>query len=180
MEAVKAIQRLAWRFGKATENGNTFTINQNDVDAINGIAAYIERTQKEQFKQNELFAKLYIKVYAKMIAHYKTDVFDINVRRRMNDMLSTPMEIIMQDFTEQLNDSERYVQFNNLGIDLKHPALRTNQEAGEYNEKIISLLKTSNLEDVILKDVWSFEDVKECLINEVNNAINLNINEVIK
>ena len=72
MEVVKAIKRLAWRFSEATKRNNTFVINQNDLDALNGIAKYIEQTQQQQYIDNQLFAKLFIKVYAKMIEHYNT------------------------------------------------------------------------------------------------------------
>lgn len=174
MEVIKAIQRLGWRFSEATKNGNMFTVNQNDLDALSGIATYVEQAQNKQFQENELFAKLYIKVYLKMIEHYKTDIFDTEPRRQMIKILETPIENVMQEFTDRLNDSEKYVRINTLGVDLKHPALRNDKETTRYNEKIKSLLKTSNLEDVILKDVWGLEDVKGCLIIEVNNAININ------
>ena len=67
MDFKKAMQRIGWRLQQPN-----FKPNNEDKQAYNSIIQIIENQQKEQFKNNELFAKLYIHVYGKFISHYKT------------------------------------------------------------------------------------------------------------
>ena len=171
MEVVKAIKRLAWRFQEATKNNNTFTINQNDLDALNGIAKYIEQTQKQQYIDNQLFAKLFIKVYAKMIEHYNTDILDPIPRKAMYHILETPMDRILQEFTDEMNFNQKVIQLQDAGINFKHPLTQTDKETIHNTKTIKELLKTA--ENDYLEDSFDVEFVAEGLKIEINNALNL-------
>lgn len=174
MEIVKAVQRLGWRFSEATKKKNTFTVNDNDLQALKSIASYVEQTQKQQFQKNQLFAKLYIKVYCKMIEHYKTDILDPIPRKRMNEILSTPMEHIIEEFTERMNDNEKMLVLEGAGIDLKHPLLRNEKKTVEHTEKIKELLRSLNNDYSFLEDTFKIDFVTEGLKREVNHALNIN------
>ena len=173
MEIVKAVQKLSWRFTECIKNGKPFHVNQNDVDALNSIVTYTDQKQKQQFRQNELFAKLYTKVYCKMIEHYKTDVLDTEVRKQMHKILETPMEIIFQEFTDRMNDLDRNSQLETLGVILKHPSLMNEEERTLQQEKIKEALKTTDI-DLLVNPSYDIEFIRDGLEREINNAINLN------
>ena len=171
MNIIKAIDRIGWRFG--LNNKKPFPVNQNDIDAFNVIAEYVDRTHKQQFQDNELFAKLYIMAYAKMVEHFKTDIFDKEPRKQMMKLLDRPMEMIIQDFTDRLNDSEMYFMVEEvIGGVLKHPITLSEEQIGTNIEKIKEAFRNDDNVKVIVDDVWKYEDVKECLVAEVNHVIN--------
>ena len=171
MNIIKALDRIGWRFG--LNNKKPFPVNQNDIDAFNSIAEYVDRTNKQQFQDNELFAKLYIMAYAKMVEHFKTDIFDKEPRKQMMKLLDRPMEMIIQDFTDRLNDSEMYFMVEQvIGGVLKHPIALSEEQMGTNIEKIKEAFRNDDNVKVIVDDVWKYEDVKECLVAEVNHVLN--------
>jgi hypothetical protein len=171
MNIIKALDRIGWRFG--LNNKKPFPVNQNDIDAFNAIAEYVDRTHKQQFTDNELFAKLYIMAYAKMVEHFKTDILNHEPRKQMMKLLDRPMEMIIQDFTDRLNDSEMYFMVEEvIGGVLKHPITLSEEQIGTNIEKIKEAFRNDENVKVIVDDVWKYEDVKECLVAEVNHVLN--------
>ncbi len=168
----KDIQRIGWRFSEAVKrNDNSFKINQNDIDALNGIAEYIDKTQKQQFEANHLFAKLYIFCFMRVLEKEGSTVFNNSAKQRIGNILKKPIEQIIEELVVSLNDSEKYDWLENLGIEIKHPALRTEAETIENNKKINEALKENR--NIITDPVWNYNDVKDCVISEVNQMINL-------
>jgi len=199
-DVIKAVQRLGWRFSKACKGDGKFYVNGNDIKALNFIAEYVQDQQKRQYIENELFAKLYIKVYQRMIEHFKSDVFDPVPRRELHRILENSLEGIIHEFTQALNDSEVYFMLNkakvkngvipdgtahahlsHLKTALEHSDLPPQKKVEKYlqykKEKDENSRKWRQLykenPDACLGDVWDYENVKECLIAEVNNAINI-------
>ena len=170
MTIIKAIDRIGWRFG--LNNKRPFPVNQLDVDAFNEVAEYVERTNKEQFSNNELFAKLYILAYAKMIEHFKASIFDDEPRKQMMRLLDKPIEFIIQDFTDRLNDSEQYYMLEAVTGDLKHPLTLSEQELVDNTKKLKEAFRSDENIKVVIGDVWKYKDVKECLIAEINHILN--------
>ena len=173
MVITKAVQRLGWRFSEAVKKNNTFTINQNDIDAIKSIANYVEQTQAQQFQDNELFAKMYILAYAKMIEHFKADILDNEPRKQMGRLLNRPLNEVIEDFRQRLNDSDKYNLIEAIQSEIKHPATVNDLERIENTKKIKEALKTPENESRLIKDAWDFETVQENLISEVNNILNI-------
>jgi hypothetical protein len=167
MKIQKALDRIKWRFG-GNDNKYPFPVNETDIEAFNVINNYISQTQSKQFIDNELFAKLYILVYAKMIEHYKTDVFDDAPRKAIYSLLSKSVKNIILDVTERLNDYGLYDRLKNNDIELIHPSLNLNKDITKQK-----INNAYNKNTDLLDDVWSYEDVKECLIVEVNNCLNI-------
>ena len=174
MNIIKALDRIGWRFGRDNENKKTiFPVNQLDLDAFNAIEPYIYKAREQQWQDNELFAKLYIMAYAKMVEHFKTDIFDKEPRKQMMKLLDRPMEMIIQDFTDRLNDSEMYFMVEKvIGGVLKHPITLSEEQIGTNIEKIKEAFRNDDNVKVIVDDVWKYEDVKECLVAEVNHVLN--------
>lgn len=174
MGIIKAIQRLGWRFSEATKKDNTFTVNQNDIDALTTIAGYVEQTQKQQYEANHLFAKLYTYMAMKIMDNDGSTVFENNHRRKIGNLLKKPLSQIMDDLTESLNDSERYGLLESIGVDLKHPALRKEAETTKTMKELNKALKTPENDSRLLGNVFSKEHVQEAMIAEINLLINLN------
>ena len=158
MDFKKAMQRIGWRLQQPN-----FKPNNEDKQAYNSIIQIIENQQKEQFKNNELFAKLYIHVYGKFISHYKTTVLDPIPRKELHKILEKPISHLVDKFTQEMNDSELYSLMENSGIKIEHPAFKTESKKKEDVDKI----------DMEKLSVWKYKDVVDCLENEVNHAINL-------
>lgn len=170
---VQSVKRLGWRFTEAVKKNNTFRINQTDVDAINNIAKYVEQTQAQQFQENELFAKLYILVYAKMIEHYNTDILDDRPRKAMGQLLTKSLEETIEDFRERLNDSCKYEFIRSILGEIKHPVTLSDEKRDSNTRKIKKALKSKENQSKITGEVWDFETVQTNLIAEVNNILNI-------
>lgn len=158
---IKAVKRLIWRF-----KSKSFVVNDNDIQALQDIAEYVEKTQKQQFEQNETLAKLFVIVYAQYLKKYNTTVFDEIPQKEMYKLLDKPLNYFIQLFTDRLNESELYTLFNDLNIELTHPATKTI----ETKQKELNALKTH--EKRILSDVWDYETVQDNLILQINQFIN--------
>lgn len=168
----KHLQRLVWRFTDAGKKpSKSFTVNQNDIEALKGIDEYVERMEKNLFHSNELFAKLYIFMFMRVLENEKSTVYDNSARRRIGNLLSKPLEQVISDLVDSLNDSELYNWLENLGIEIKHPALRTEAETIDISNKLNNALKTP-LKSV-LEPVWEYETVYPAVIAEVNSMIQI-------
>ena len=158
MNPVKALDRLAWRFG-----GGSFTPNENDIKAYNDLAQYVEKQEKKQINNNLLFAKLYIYAYAKLLNHYQTNVFDPIPQKELSKVLKSPIEGLFIRFKDVLNESDMYTHLDSKKFVYGHP-LTLDEKTKESNlEKMQNLPKYNS---------WNLEDVKENLEAQINLVIN--------
>lgn len=173
MDINKAVQRLGWRFDQASKRpDHSFAINQNDLDALKSIDAFVVKNQKEQLKNQELFAKLYINNLTELIEHYNTSIFDPIPRRRIHGILRQSLQELTEKLKDTLNDSEKYELMKEIGVDLKHPLLRSEEETDKDLDKLHGALNDSENRKRLLGEVWDYETVKDCVEKEVNSAIN--------
>jgi hypothetical protein len=173
MDINKAVQRLGWRFEQASKRPNhSFIINQNDIDALKKIDEFVVKDQKKQYQEYELFAKLYINNLTELIEHYNTSIFDPIPRKRIHGILRQSLQELTEKLKDTLNDSEKYELMNKIGIELKHPLLRSEEETGNDLDKLQGALDDSENKKRLLGEVWDFETVKDCLEKEVNKVIN--------
>ena len=89
-----------------------FAPNQEDIDAMNEIIEYVDRKEKQQLVDNQLFGKLYIYLYMEFIKYYKTTVFDPIPQVELNEILDKPIKAIVSDFKDALNESELYISMD--------------------------------------------------------------------
>ncbi len=173
MDINKAVQRLGWRFDQASKRqDHSFPINQNDLDALKAIDAFVVKNQKEQLKNQELFAKLYINNLTELIEHYNTSIFDPIPRRRIYGILRQSLQGLTEKLKDTLNDSEKYELMKEIGVDLKHPLLRSEEDTEKDLDKLQGALDDSENRKRLLGEVWDYETVKDCVEKEVNSAIN--------
>ncbi len=174
MDINKAVQRLGWRFDQASKKtDHSFTINQNDLEALKTIDAFVVKDQKKQYNSHELFAKLYIYNLTELIEYYNTTIFDPLPRRRIHEVLRQSLPELTEKLKKTLNDSEKYALMKEIGVDLKHPLLRPNEETGNDLDKLQEVLADSENKKRLLGEVWDYETVKDCVGIEVNQVINL-------
>ena len=155
----KAIDRIVWR----TSNG--WKANENDVEAINFLIDYVNRTTKENVKNNSLIAKLYILAYSEQLKKYNATVFDKIPEKELLRNLDRPIEFFIEDFKNDLNTSELYTKLNDLGISLKHPLVLSDDERKKESEILDKPIDIS--------DIWDYETIAEHLEMTINNIINL-------
>ena len=158
---MKALERIGWRFSQ----GKAFKPNDNDINAYNELVDYYEKTSNEIYNANELFAKLYIYVYMRLLERRQATVMDKGTRKRMYDMITKPMPNIIQEFTQSLNASEFYSLCDGLDIEARK---HTSESKIKEDSK-----KLENVKDkaALKGQIWDEATVSECLMQEVNQAI---------
>jgi len=124
----QALQHFAWKLKKVWQ------MTEDDMTAFNIISKFIDKHQKEQFNDNQAFAKLYITYYGELLKYYKTTVYDKQPQKHLNSILSTPIEKVIQTFVETSNDVERALEYEIDGV-LKHPRQWTEEDKKNINMK---------------------------------------------
>ena len=172
MELIRAVQRLGWRFEQASKRSDlSFVINQNDIEALKAIDSYVVKKQKANYQKHELFAKLYINYVTELIDHYGTTLYDPLIRRRMEAILKQPIQQLIEKLQDSLNDNEKYRLFEECRIELKHPAIQSEEERTSNVEKLKEALTDSDNRQKFLGEEWDFEKVANLFEKEVNRAI---------
>jgi hypothetical protein len=190
----KAIERLKWRMGN-----ETFRPNKNDVEAINEIITFYNDFESRVFERQELFAKLYVYLFMKVLEQDKSTVFENEARRKIGNILEKPLCQIIEELQQSLNDSELYVMIDKTktngvipeGMDHIHEdyiAEVLSNSGISPNEKAIKVMnwkkeKIKNQEafnklfkenpDAFTKGVWDYDKVEEEVMDEVNQMIKL-------
>lgn len=167
MTTDKALNRIFWRFG-GNDNKYPFKVNETDVEAYNTLNEYVHDTQKKIVQYNPLFAKLYIYMVMKIMEQKRTTVFDNVARKQIGNILKMPIEQLIENLTDSLNESDLYELFQNEGVIMKHPALRTDQE-NEHNKETVSNITPEQIQ----QKPWNYQDVNEAIIAEINLMIEL-------
>lgn len=173
MEVKKAVQRLGWRFSEsAKRNDLSFRLNEKDIQALEVIDQYVVKAQKQQFIDQELFGKLYIYIYMKVLEQDKSTVMDTNARRKIYNVLKKPISQLVDDFTESLNSSEAYSFLEEIGVDFDITASHSEVKDKAINANLHAASKNPENLDRLTGNVWAKDFVAECLEAEVNQAIN--------
>lgn len=162
----RAIGRITWRM----QNG--WKPNKIDMDAINYVINFVNRQQKKQFNDYQLFAKLYIHVYGQFLKHYKATVFDKIPEREVHMILEKSIEDTIERFKNGLNASEMYEFHKELGLSQNHPMLTTKAERESDSKILEKVTNDKELTKAYFGDVWDYETVKDNLTVQINNAIN--------
>ena len=161
------IERSVQRIAEKIQSGNKFKPNTSDLNAMNEIIEFVNLKKIQGAKENELFAKLYIKVYAKMLEHFNASVFDDEPRKAMHQILRMPLNQIVMEFKDKLNKSELY-EVLDKSFNSNDP-MASDSDAKQLNDKIKS---EPQLKERVCLEVWDYETVWHNLSTEINNTIN--------
>jgi len=177
----------------------TFIPNKNDEEAINEIITHNNDFETGVFERQELFAKLFIYLFKKILEKDGTTVFDNSVRREIGNILEKPISQLLEEFVQSLNDSELYRKIDKTkvngvmpeGMDhihedhIKDVLNSTNLSKKEIAIKVFNWRKEriKNQEalykmykenpDAFTKGVWDYDTVETAVMSEVNKMINL-------
>jgi len=197
MDIKKAISHWEWRLENALENNYPIKVSDKDLESYNAIGKYIEQTQENQFRDNELFAKLYIYLFTKSMEFSKSNVFDNDAQNRLLNVLKMPTEKLIENLQKSMNDSEVYFQIDEAKvkdgiipeglshidtdyldqlIEIKDPSEKAKFIKRWKDEKKMQYNKWDSLyrenPDACLGNVWEYETVKNNITLQVNAAIN--------
>jgi len=151
----KAINRLFWRF----QNGK-FEPNVNDIAALTFLAEWVNREKKKELVENTIFGKIYTYCFMREIEVTK----DLkHSQQTLNELLKIPLELQYETFRRNLN----HIECNKFR---KSIGLCDFMENREEEQKLIN----ENKEDVekYFKGIWSFDQIKQALNNQITEAIN--------
>lgn len=166
MTIKKAVDHFIFKFNKVWKTTPT------DIESLKTIMKFVEEKHKKQIQDYHLFAKLYIMVYAQFLEKYKTTIFDDVPAKELSKYLNYPIDIIIERFTDKLNESELYSLFDELNIKMSHPALKNESEKKQETDVLEKALKIPENFEKFTGQIWSNELVKENLILQINNTIN--------
>lgn len=102
MTIEKAMQRIGWRLG----TGKPFQPNQGDIDAYNFIVEFVDKKQKQQLIDNQLFGKLYIYVFGQFMTYYKCSFDSVIPQKELHKLLDKDLRLILSDVIDKINISD--------------------------------------------------------------------------
>ena len=117
----KAIQHFQFKFK------NNWNPTEKDIEAYNQIVEFTEAKLKQQYNENQLFAKLYISFYGELIKYYDTTVFDNTPQKALHKILDTPIETIIQKFLDKANLQEQTIEHRKTN-GIKHPRIVSTED----------------------------------------------------
>ena len=157
MTIKKALDHFEFKFT------NVWKSTKPDIDAYNTIIDFVEQKHENQFNDNQLFAKLYIYHYSKLLQFYQCTVFDNQPNKDIQEVLEKPIERLIEDFTKIANDQETFIKMKDVGITEAHP--RTKSKDQREKETDVFTLE-------MLKPTMTFEECKDNLTSLINLALN--------
>lgn len=128
----KSVNRLSWRFKKVDGNYKSFTPNETDIEAVNCLINWINRSKYKSIERNDLFAKLFIYQLNKQIEHFNYDknihpdkykgyisFLDTEPEKSLCRILEMPLNSFYLAFLDKINNDWHHYLINNLkNIDL--------------------------------------------------------------
>ena len=166
MTIKRAIEHFSFKFK------NVWKPTQPDVEALNTIIEFVEAKHKKQIQDYQLFAKLYIMVYAQYLERYKTTIFDEIPKKELHKLLDRPLDFFLELFTQRLNESELYSLFDELYINMDHPILKSDELKNKETNKLQNALNDKENLRKFTGQIWCKEEVTENLELQINNVIN--------
>ena len=162
----KAIEHFKYKLNKV------WAATPKDAEAISEIIKFTNQKHEQQIQANELFAKLYIMVFAQYIERYKTDAYDDIPQKELHKLLDKDLSVFIQRFTNRLNENEKQALFASLNIKLEHPILKTTQTKEKDLNALKTALKDENKLNQFNEDVWKYDIVSDILLMQINFVIN--------
>ena len=152
---------------------NVWSASEKDIQAFKTIRDFVIDKNKKQIADNQLFAKLYVYVYAQYLKEWKATVFDSIPQKEFHKMLDRPFQAFVEAFRKQLNESELYELLETKGIELDHEVMM-NLPQDKYNEQRQkeSLILEDIKQEVKESDIWKYEDVESNLVAQINAVLN--------
>ena len=140
MNINKAIAHFEWKLT------NHWKPTPKDLEAYNSMVEYVDKNNKQQLNDNQLFAKLYITYYGELLKYYKASIFDKEPQKDLHKTLDTPLETIIDTFRATLKDIEIANTFEVNGS-IRHPLEWSEQDKANIKMKKVNLIPYQEAED---------------------------------
>ena len=121
MTIKKALEHFEWKLS------NKWQPTEKDIEAYNEIVEFTEKQLKQQYNDNQLFAKLYISFYGELIKYYDTTVFDNVPQKALHKILDTPIENLIQKFLDKVNLQEQTIE-HRKAKGINHPRIVSTED----------------------------------------------------
>jgi len=160
-----AIKRLSFTISKQNKP------NSNDADALNSIIEFVNNSNKQVVKENELTAKLFCFILKEFAFHYK----DVNIASKQinKDILSKPLLYHIEFLKNQLKTIELDLFFKSLNL---NPTWENGQNLDEIRKNVLlnkDIYKNVNIDE--LAEVYETWDNDNTIANfEMNFNLILN------
>ena len=118
MTIKKAVEHFEW---KLDPKNKQWKATPNDIEAYNEIISFTEHKLKEQFNDNQLFAKIFVSFYGELLRYYENTIFDVEPSKVLYQILDTPFDRLVDKFIEKHYDIELALQIPKKDR-YKHPA----------------------------------------------------------
>ena len=165
MKISYAIKRLGFTISKQNKPNGT------DADALNSIIEFINLSNKQVVKENELLAKMYCLVLKDFLIYYKD--IDFASKQINKDILSMPLNYHLTMLLEQLKTNELEQYFKSLNL---KPTWGVGQNIKEIEQNINDNKQIFKNTDInIFKEVLETWDMDNVIANfEFNFNLALN------
>lgn len=164
-----SFNRLIWRFKNPNVkvNESKFIINDTDIESVDFLIKWINNQKTETLNENYIFAKLFCYALKNEIIFYKGDV-KLGVRK-LEEQLKIPIDYHYSEIHQILNNFELQNYMDEIGVNSKHPLLRTPKEEAEN----LKIFKKEN-EEITKKifGTWTLDNIYKSLNNTITEIIN--------
>ncbi|WP_405380363.1 hypothetical protein [Maribacter sp. LLG6340-A2] len=168
MSIDNAIKRLIWRF----EKFDKIMVNNIDINALNTVVKYINNIQAKKPDIHPHFSKLYVATLKNF-----TDKYDINLDNKLinikiKNLLNTPLNYLMEDFTSQMNSRLQYKLIELARYGLSNNPLSQCPASKELTiTKLDELLKHEENKKIFNGKSWTSQEVESGINKQINTFL---------
>jgi len=178
MNIEKAVDNLKWRISDTWKKRDINSLSDNakklmerEFNSIGEVIKYVNAKESKQINNNELLAKLYIHFFTE---YAKKNQYPI---KEMHRLLSLPLSVHIQNYTNKLNDVECENLFSDYNLSKEHPATIPQEIKDKETDILQHAVKDKENADRLFRNVWNPETVKELLYNQINHFLNTYYND---
>lgn len=159
MNIEKAIKRFVWRFS----NGK-FEPNKNDVDSLEIVVNWINSQTKENEREQQLFAKLYVHLLTEKFTKYQNLATAL---KEMDQMCGMSLSYYFDEFHFRFNAMKYWMYCEKENISIEHEKYQTKED----KELIMWHIKNdANFMKHVL-GYWEPEKTKKSLMATITEII---------
>ncbi|MDP2525638.1 hypothetical protein [Maribacter dokdonensis] len=168
MSIDNAIKRLIWRF----EKFNIIMVNNNDIDALNTVVKYINNIQAQKPDIHPHFSKLYVSTLKNFTDKYDTNLDNQLINIKIKNLLSTPFNFLIEDFTSQMNSRLQYklIELAEYGLSINHVS-QCQASKQLAVTRLDELLKHEGNKKIFNGKSWTSQEVESGINKQINTFL---------
>lgn len=164
----QALERLIWRFSECDH----IWVNDKDINAINKLVEFVNKTKEDNFQSNIFFAKLYAYTLGHLLEKYNTTIDHPIIHKEIHLILGSSFDNIIYNITAELNFRYKYRIIEAAGCNTnKHPLQMSFNEKKAILSKLKRLLKTKEYRNQFYSDTWTNKEIELGIKNQINNFL---------